>query len=141
MEHTAKHTAKKGYAAPCPALPKQAACQTAMRLSSRRAAKASALKLTLRPGFFRSVVAALGAGVTLRRMPGHIDDERLLGGIDLAASLASGRPVHESGLIAQARGGALLCGMAERLDGRIAGRLARLRVAIRDVPGELSLAK
>lgn len=72
-----------------------------------------------------ALVAALGTSVTLRRMPGHVDDERLLGGIDLAASLASGRPVHESGLIAQARGGALLCGMAERLDGRIAGRLAQ----------------
>lgn len=72
-----------------------------------------------------ALVAALGGAVTLRRMPGHVDDERLLGGIDLAASLASGRPVHESGLIAQACGGALLCGMAERLDGRIAGRLAQ----------------
>lgn len=72
-----------------------------------------------------ALVAALGSSVALRRLPGHVDDERLLGGIDLAASLASGRPVHESGLIAQARGGALLCAMAERLDGRIAGRLAQ----------------
>lgn len=72
-----------------------------------------------------ALVVALGAGVTLRRMPGHIDDERLLGGIDLAASLSAGRPIRQTGLIEEARGGALLAGMAERMDGSIAGRLAQ----------------
>lgn len=72
-----------------------------------------------------ALVAALGAEVTLRRMPGHIDDERLLGGIDLAASLSAGRPIRQTGLIEEARGGALLAGMAERMDGSIAGRLAQ----------------
>ncbi len=72
-----------------------------------------------------ALVAALGAAVTLRRMPGHIDDERLLGGIDLAASLSAGRPICQTGLIEEARGGALLAGMAERMDGSIAGRLAQ----------------
>lgn len=73
-----------------------------------------------------ALVAALGAAVTLRRMPGHIDDERLLGGIDLAASLSAGRPIRQTGLIEEARGGALLAGMAERMDGSIAGRLAQM---------------
>jgi magnesium chelatase subunit D len=72
-----------------------------------------------------ALVAALGAGVTLRRMPGHIDDERLLGGIDLAASLSAGRPIRQTGLIEETCGGALLAGMAERMDGSIAGRLAQ----------------
>lgn len=72
-----------------------------------------------------ALVTALGTGVTLRRMPGHIDDERLLGGIDLAASLSAGRPIRQTGLIEEARGGALLAGMAERMDGGIAGRLAQ----------------
>lgn len=72
-----------------------------------------------------ALVAALGTAVALRRMPGHVDDERLLGGIDLAASLSSGRPVRQTGLIEEARGGALLAGMAERMDGSIAGRLAQ----------------
>ncbi len=72
-----------------------------------------------------ALVTALGVGVTLRRMPGHVDDERLLGGIDLAASLSSGRPIRQTGLIEEARGGALLAAMAERLDGAIAGRLAQ----------------
>ena len=72
-----------------------------------------------------ALVTALGEAVTLKRMPGHIDDERLLGGIDLAASLSAGRPVPQTGLIEEARGGALLAGMAERMDGGIAGRLAQ----------------
>lgn len=72
-----------------------------------------------------ALVAALGDGIALRRMPGHVDDERLLGGIDLAASLAAGSPVRQRGLIEEAAGGALIAGMAERMDSSIAGRLAQ----------------
>lgn len=72
-----------------------------------------------------ALVAALGEQVALRRMPGHVDDERLLGGIDLAASLSAGRPIRQRGLIEEAAGGALLAGMAERMDTTIAGRLVQ----------------
>ncbi|MCL9999108.1 MAG: magnesium chelatase subunit D [Erythrobacter sp.] len=72
-----------------------------------------------------ALVAALGEAMQLRRLPGHVDDERLLGGIDLAASLSAGRPVRQTGLIEEARGGALIAGMAERMDSSIAGRLAQ----------------
>ena len=72
-----------------------------------------------------ALVAALGEVMALRRMPGHVDDERLLGGIDLAASLSAGRPIRQSGLIEEAQGGALLAGMAERMDASIAGRLVQ----------------
>ena len=72
-----------------------------------------------------ALVAALGEAMTLRRMPGHVDDERLLGGIDLAASLSAGRPIRQTGLIEEAHGGALIAGMAERMDTGIAGRLAQ----------------
>ncbi len=72
-----------------------------------------------------ALVAALGGRITLRRIPGHVDDERLLGGIDLAASLSSGCPIRQTGLIEEARGGALIAGMAERMDTGIAGRLAQ----------------
>jgi len=72
-----------------------------------------------------ALVAALGDGIAMRRMPGHVDDERLLGGIDLAASLAAGSPVRQRGLIEEAAGGALITGMAERMDASIAGRLAQ----------------
>lgn len=72
-----------------------------------------------------ALVAALAEALPLRRLPGHVDDERLLGGIDLAASLSAGRPVRQTGLIEEARGGALIAGMAERMDASIAGRLAQ----------------
>lgn len=72
-----------------------------------------------------ALVVALGEAIALRRLPGHVDDERLLGGIDLAASLSAGRPIRQRGLIEEAAGGALLAGMAERMDTTIAGRLVQ----------------
>lgn len=59
------------------------------------------------------------------RLPGHVDDERLMGGLDVAASLAGGRQVARSGLLAEAAGGLLVVPMAERLPDRVAGRLAQ----------------
>ena len=49
-----------------------------------------------------ALVEALAGAIALRRMPGHVDDERLLGGIDIAASLAAGRPITQKGLIEEA---------------------------------------
>ena len=71
------------------------------------------------------VVAQLQQALPCRRLPGHVDDERLLGGIDIAASLAAGRPVAQTGLLQEAKGGALIVPMAERLGDAIAGRLAQ----------------
>ncbi|MEL7690819.1 magnesium chelatase subunit D [Citromicrobium bathyomarinum] len=61
----------------------------------------------------------------LRRLPAHIDDERLLGGVDLAASLATGRSVRARGLLEEIAGGVLVVPLAERLDRDVAGRLAQ----------------
>ena len=68
--------------------------------------------------------AALPAGAPWRRMPAQIADGRLLGGLDLAATLQAGRPVQERGLLAEAAGGVLLLAMAERLPGGTAARVA-----------------
>lgn len=48
-------------------------------------------------------------------VPVQITDDRLLGGIDLAATLSAGRPVSASGVLAQADGGEILVPGAERL--------------------------
>jgi magnesium chelatase subunit D len=72
-----------------------------------------------------ALIEALAGEIGLRRMPGHVDDERLLGGIDIAASLAAGRPVIQKGLIEEAQGGALIVPMAERMDTSVAGRLVQ----------------
>ncbi len=67
------------------------------------------------------------AGTRLRRLPAHVDDERLLGGVDIAASLASGRAVHQRGILSEAAeaGATLLLPMAERMRDALAGRLVQ----------------
>jgi len=55
------------------------------------------------------------------RLPATADDDRLIGGLDLTATLRQGRPVVQPGLLAGLDGGLLLISMAERLD---AGRAA-----------------
>ncbi|NVE94991.1 magnesium chelatase subunit D [Altererythrobacter sp. JGD-16] len=68
---------------------------------------------------------AMGEARPWRRLPAHIDDERLLGGIDLAASLASGKPVLQSGLLTEAAKGCVCVPMAERLRAELAGKLVQ----------------
>ena len=60
------------------------------------------------------------------RMPVSITDERLLGGLDLSATLASGRPVLQHGLLVEADGGTLILTMAERLPTSTAARLTQV---------------
>lgn len=69
--------------------------------------------------------ALLPPDTPLRRLPCHIDDDRLSGGTDISASLASGALVHQSGLLAEVGGGVLIVPMAERLRIDIAGRVAQ----------------
>ena len=66
----------------------------------------------------------LPASALMRRVPLHIGDGRLLGGLDLAATLQAGRPVAERGILAGANGGVVMLAMAERLSASTAGRLA-----------------
>jgi len=54
-------------------------------------------------------------GLSIQRMPHHIDNERLLGGIDFSATLAQGHLVEQTGLLAQADQGLLVMAMAEKL--------------------------
>jgi magnesium chelatase subunit D len=57
----------------------------------------------------------LPADAPMRRLPLHIADGRLLGGLDLAATLKAGRPVAERGVLADSDGGIVVAAMAERL--------------------------
>lgn len=61
---------------------------------------------------------------TERRLPIHIEDDRLLGGLDLTATLQTGRPVAGRGLLAEADGGVIVAAMAERIAPETAARLA-----------------
>jgi magnesium chelatase subunit D len=68
--------------------------------------------------------AGLPEAAPVRRLPPGAPDGRLLGGLDLPATLAAGRPVAERGLLAEADGGVVLVSMAERLPPPTAARLA-----------------
>jgi magnesium chelatase subunit D len=58
------------------------------------------------------------------RMPTHISDDRLLGGLSLAATLRSGTPVVEHGLLSYAHGGILVAAMAERMRTDVAAHVS-----------------
>ena len=60
----------------------------------------------------------------LRRLPLSIDDDRLLGGLDLVATLKAGRAVARAGVLAEANGGVLVAAMAERMEAGAAARIA-----------------
>ena len=70
------------------------------------------------------VTALLPAGTPVRRVPADVDAARLDGGLDLAATLATGRPVAAEGVLSAAAGGVLVLAMAERLSGAAAARIA-----------------
>jgi magnesium chelatase subunit D len=59
----------------------------------------------------------------VRRIPVNISDGRLLGGLDLSATLAAGRPIAERGILAEADGGVVILAMAERLEAATVARL------------------
>lgn len=77
-----------------------------------------------RDAIVAALQVALPAGAPLRRIPLHIDDDALLGGLDLGATLALGRPVRQRGALASADGGIVLLPMAERLSDATAARIA-----------------
>jgi len=62
----------------------------------------------------------------VRRLPNNIDSERLLGGLDLSATLNTGRPVTQAGLLAQSDQSLLLAPMAERMAPEAAAILAQV---------------
>jgi magnesium chelatase subunit D len=99
------------------------------------------LHLRAPAGFARDALLAmlrdlLPADAPWKRVPLQIADERLLGGLDLAATLKAGRPVAERGVLAEVDGGVAVFAMAERLAPETAARI----VAVLD-RGEVVLAR
>ncbi len=86
--------------------------------------------LRARPGRVREawldrLRALLPAGAPVTRLPAGIADDALLGGLDLPATLRTGRPVAQAGLLARSDGGVVLVPMAERLAPGTAARIAQ----------------
>ncbi len=78
----------------------------------------------LRERWLALVREGLPPDAPMRRIPLGVPDGRLLGGLDLAATLRAGRPVAERGILADSDGGVVLLAMAERLSDAMAGRMA-----------------
>ena len=81
----------------------------------------------VRDRYLSLLQADLAPGTPVRRLPLRIEDDRLLGGLDLAATLQSGRPIVQQGLLAEADGGIVLLTMAERVE---AGTASKLQAAM-----------
>ena len=78
----------------------------------------------VRDGWLHALREALPPSAPVRRVPLQIGDGRLLGGLDLAATLNAGRPVAERGLLAEVDGGVALVAMAERIETGVAAKIA-----------------
>ena len=81
----------------------------------------------VRDHFLTVLQDSLPSATPVRRLPLHAADDRLLGGLDLAATVQAGRPIVQKGLLAEADGGILLMAMAERTE---PGTAARLQAAM-----------
>jgi magnesium chelatase subunit D len=79
-----------------------------------------------RDDWLAALRSALPMHCPWHKLPLNTGDERLLGGMDLAATLSLGRPVVQPGLLAQADGGVLLVAMAERVSTATAARITQM---------------
>lgn len=59
--------------------------------------------------------ARLPVGVRVCRLPSSATDDRIFGGLDLAATIALGSPVAERGVVADAHGGVVIVPLIERM--------------------------
>lgn len=76
-----------------------------------------------RDEWLEALRAMLPRGAPWRRVPLGIADGRLLGGLDLVASLSTGRPIAQQGLLAESDGGIIMLPMAERVEGETIARI------------------
>ena len=78
----------------------------------------------VRDRFLGMLRAMMPVEAPWRRCPASIADDRLLGGLDLTVTLATGQAAVARGLLAEADGGIVIIGSAERLTAGTAARLA-----------------
>jgi magnesium chelatase subunit D len=90
----------------------------------------------VRERWLSALRALLPAQAPMRRVPLHARDDRLIGGLDLTATLQAGRPVAQAGLLAEAHGGLLVLAMAERVADATAARICAALDS-----GEVALAR
>jgi magnesium chelatase subunit D len=68
----------------------------------------------VRDSWLQRVRELLPPDQTVRRIPLHVSESQLLGGLDLTATLSAGKPIAATGLLADCNGGVVVLAMAER---------------------------
>jgi len=69
----------------------------------------------MRDAWFAFLTKQIAPGAHFQKIPLQIQDEQLLGGLDLEATLQHGKPVYSTGLLAKSHGGFIVLTMAERI--------------------------
>ena len=69
----------------------------------------------IRDAWFAFLGTQIAPGAHYQKIPLQIQDEHLLGGLDLEATLQYGKPVYSTGLLAKSHGGFVVLPMAERI--------------------------
>jgi magnesium chelatase subunit D len=69
----------------------------------------------IRDAWFAFLTTQIAPGAHFQKIPLQIQDEQLLGGLDLEATLQYGKPIYSSGLLARSHGGFIVLPMAERV--------------------------
>jgi magnesium chelatase subunit D len=69
----------------------------------------------IRDAWFAFLKTQIVLGTHFQKIPLQIQDEQLLGGLDLEATLQCGKPVYSNGLLAKSNGGFIVLPMAERM--------------------------
>jgi magnesium chelatase subunit D len=77
----------------------------------------------VREAYVAQIRALMAPDAPVRRLPISISDDRLLGGLDLALTLAAGRIVALRGVLAESDGGLLIAPMAERLSPSLTSKI------------------
>lgn len=77
----------------------------------------------VREQWFAMLKAIMPKSQNFHHVPLNITDDRLLGGLDLSATLRQGRPIMEDGVLTQAAGGVLVLSMAERISAQTASKI------------------
>ena len=69
----------------------------------------------IRDAWFAFMQTQIAPGIHFQKIPLQIQDEQLLGGLDLEATLSYGKPVYSTGLLAKSHSGFIVLPMAERI--------------------------
>ena len=69
----------------------------------------------IRDVWFAFLETQIAPGAHFQKIPLQIQDEQLLGGLDLESTLQYGRPIYSTGLLAKSHGGFIVLPMAERV--------------------------